>query len=164
MNAIFDRCSIRQYKQQPLKKEEIQLILKAAFCAPSASNKQPWFFIVVNDKNKLEKMSTFTPYATPLKKAAMGIVVCTDLNCNQYIDYGQQDCAAATQNMLLEAHELGIGSCWIGFYPHQDRVEKLKNYFQLEENIVPLWAVAFGYMDEAPNIKNKWKEEKIRYE
>ena len=104
MDAIFNRTSIRKYKQESLKKEEIDLILKAAFSAPSARNSQPWQFIVVENKYTL-----MTPYASFLKNAAMGMVVCADKNKNDSLDYCQQDLAAATENMLVEAKSLGIG-------------------------------------------------------
>lgn len=164
MNDIFERTSVRKFKQEPIKKEEIDQILKAAFSAPSARNAQPWFFIVVEDKQKLIELSDFSPYSKLLANATLGILVCGDINCNDSLDYCQQDCAAATQNMLVEAKHLGIGSCWLGGYPNIERVNILKSYFNLEKNIVPLWLVAFGYPDETPKIKEKFKENKVRYE
>ena len=121
MDAIFNRTSIRKYKQESLKKEEIDLILKAAFSAPSARNSQPWQFIVVENKDTLKDLSQMTPYASFLKNAAMGMVVCADKNKNDSLDYCQQDLAAATENMLVEAKSLGIGSCWLGVYPNEER-------------------------------------------
>ena len=85
MDAIFNRTSIRKYKQESLKKEEIDLILKAAFSAPSARNSQPWQFIVVENKDTLKDLSQMTPYASFLKDAAMGMVVCADKNKNVWI-------------------------------------------------------------------------------
>lgn len=164
MNCILERTSVRKFKDIKLKKEEIDKILKAAFSAPSAKNAQPWFFIVTEDKKKLHDLSAFSPYARLLAGAALGIVVCADTDANPSLDYCQQDCAAATQNMLVEAKSLGIGSCWLGGYPNDERVFTLKSYFNLPENIVPLWMVAFGYPDETPKVKEKWKENKIRYE
>ena len=164
MNSIYDRCSIRKFKQESLKKSEIDKILRAAFCAPSARNAQPWFFIVTEDKEKLKELSEFSPYAKLLADATLGIVVCADTDCNPSLDYCQQDCAAATQNMLIEAKELNIGSCWLGGYPNEERVQMLKMYFKLPQNIVPLWMVAFGYPDQKQEPKDKFKESKIRYE
>ena len=94
MDAIFNRTSVRTYKQESLKKEEIDLILKAAFSAPSARNSQPWQFIVVENKDTLKDLSQMTPYASFLKDAAMGMVVCADKNKNDSLDYCQQDLAA----------------------------------------------------------------------
>ncbi len=164
MNSIFERTSVRSYKAQRLKKEEVQQILQAAFCAPSARNAQPWYFIVIQDKGKLEKLSHFSPYASFLKEAAMGMIVCGDLSKNASIDYCQQDCAAATQNMLIEAKKLGIGTCWLGGYPNEDRVSYLREQMQIKEPLIPLWMISFGYPKEEPAIKDKWDDSKIRFE
>lgn len=164
MDSIFNRTSIRKYKDIPLKKEEIQKILRAGFCAPSAANKQPWQFIVVENKETLCDLSLMTPYAKPLEKAALGIVVCADLNVGINIDYCQQDAAAATENMLVEAKSLGIGSCWLGVYPESERMLALNHYFKLPKGIIPLWMISFGYVDEEIRVKDKWSEEKIHYE
>ena len=145
MDAIFNRTSIRKYKQESLKKEEIDLILKAAFSAPSARNSQPWQFIVVENKDTLKDLSQMTPYASFLKDAAMGMVVCADKNKNDSLDYCQQDLAAATENMLVEAKSLGIGSCWLGVYPNEERYLALNQYFKLPKGIVPMWMIATVY-------------------
>ena len=89
MDAIFNRTSVRKYKRKSLKKEEIDLILKAAFSAPSARNSQSWQFIVVENKDTLKDLSQMTPYASFLKDAAMGMVVCADKNKNDSLDYCQ---------------------------------------------------------------------------
>ena len=164
MDSILNRTSVRKYKDLPLKKEEIQKILRAAFCAPSAANKQPWQFIVVENKETLCDLSLMTPYAKPLEKAALGIVACADLNVGINIDYCQQDVAAATENMLVEAKNLGIGSCWLGVYPEAERMLALNQYFQLPKGIIPLWMISFGYVDEEIRVKDKWNKERIHYE
>lgn len=164
MDCIFNRTSVRKYTKEALKKEEIDLILKAAFCAPSAANRQPWQFIVVQNKQTLSDLSTMTPYASLLKDAAMCVVVCADKSKNPSLDYCQQDLAAATENMLIEAKSLHIGSCWIGVYPNEDRYLALNAYFKLPKGIVPMWMVAFGYPDQEIVVKDKFDEDKIHYE
>lgn len=164
MESIFNRTSVRKYKKQTLKKSEIDLILKAAFSAPSAANRQPWQFIVIENKDTLKDLSTMTPYASFLKDAAMGIVVCADKNLNDNLDYCQQDLAAATENMLIEAKSLGIGSCWLGVYPNEDRYLAINQYFKLPKGIVPMWMISFGYPDQEEVVKDKLDGEKIHYE
>lgn len=164
MDAIFNRTSIRKYKQESLKKEEIDLILKAAFSAPSARNSQPWQFIVVQNKDTLKDLSQMTPYASFLKDAAMGMVVCADKNKNDSLDYCQQDLAAATENMLVEAKSLGIGSCWLGVYPNEERYLALNQYFKLPKGIVPMWMISFGYIDQEEVVKDKFDSSKVHYE
>ena len=140
MDAIFNRTSIRKYKQESLKKEEIDLILKAAFSAPSARNSQPWQFIVVQNKDTLKDLSQMTPYASFLKDAA------------------------ATENMLVEAKSLGIGSCWLGVYPNEERYLALNQYFKLPKGIVPMWMISFGYIDQEEVVKDKFDSSKVHYE
>ena len=164
MDAIFNRTSVRKYKQKSLKKEEIDLILKAAFSAPSARNSQPWQFIVVENKDTLKDLSQMTPYASFLKDAAMGIVVCADKSKNDSLDYCQQDLAAATENMLVEAKSLGIGSCWLGVYPNEERYLALNQYFKLPKGIVPMWMISFGYIDQEEVVKDKFDSSKVHYE
>lgn len=164
MDAIFNRTSVRKYKQKSLKKEEIDLILKAAFSAPSARNSQPWQFIVVENKDTLKDLSQMTPYASFLKDTAMGIVVCADKSKNDSLDYCQQDLAAATENMLVEAKSLGIGSCWLGVYPNEERYLALNQYFKLPKGIVPMWMISFGYIDQEEVAKDKFDSSKVHYE
>lgn len=164
MDYIFNRCSIRKFKDEPLKEWEIQKILKAAFSAPSVRDLRPWQFIVIQNKETLEKLSTISPYASFLKDAPMGIVVCADTSVNPSLDYCQQDCAAATENMLIEANALSIGSCWLGVYPREERYLKVNEIMKLPKGIFPLWMIAFGYSDQKAVVKNKWDESKIHYE
>lgn len=161
MNAIYERTSVRQFTDQTLTQEQVNAILKAGFCAPSARNLQPWYFVVIEKESLIRQLQEFSPYASPLQTATLAIVVCADLSINPSTDYCQQDCAAATQNMLVQAKELGIGSCWMGGYPNQDRIEKIKEIIALPEHILPLWILAFGIPNQNPPVKDKWNEEKI---
>ncbi|WP_304154571.1 nitroreductase family protein [Megamonas hypermegale] len=164
MQDILNRTSVRRFLDRKIEQEKLKQILQAGFAAPSAKNTQPWEFLIVQNKETLAKMATFSPYAGPIGRAALGMLVCADTNCNPFIDYCEQDCAAATENMLIAAKKLGIGSCWIGVYSNSERVEPIRQYFSLPQNIVPLWMIAFGYPAETPKVKNKWNDAKIHYE
>ena len=164
MEAIFTRRSIRRFKNMPVSDEQIKLLMKAAFSAPSARNLQPWEFIVVTDSRRLCEMSDLAPGAKPLKEAALGIVVCANLKKNEQLEYCEQDLAAATENILLEANALGLGGVWIGMHPTPGRAQRLKVVFQLPEYIFPLWMIAIGYPDEEGTVKDKFREEAIHYE
>lgn len=164
MKSIFERRSIRKFKDIPLTKEQIDLLLKAAFNAPSAGNRQPWEFIVIQNAGKLCEMGDLTPGAKPLKEAALGIIVCANLEKNDLLEYCEQDCAAATQNILLEATELGLGGVWIGMHPTPGRAQRLKVVFRLPEHIFPLWMIAIGVPDEVGEIKDKYNPAAIHYE
>ena len=129
MQEIFKRRSVRKYTDQNIDQETIEKIVAAGMSAPSARDERPWHFIVVQDKNTLQDMSQLTPYASMLAQAAMGIVICADQNQHLNVEYDLQDCAAVTENMLIEAQHLGIGTCWIGGYPNQDRIENNEPIF-----------------------------------
>ncbi|MBP3853418.1 MAG: nitroreductase family protein, partial [Erysipelotrichaceae bacterium] len=104
------------------------------------------------------------PNAYMLKEAAMGIVVLAK-PVDTEVEYAMQDCAAATQNMLIAAKELGIGSCWIGCTPRMERVEKLRNIFpSIPQDVYPFWMIAFGYPKSDRGVKDKWDETKIHVE
>ena len=110
MNAIFNRRSIRKYINKDISEDIINKIIKAGMAAPSAGNEQPWHFILINDKNILNEIPKFHPYSQMLKEVSCAIVVCGDLSLEKYEGFWVQDCSAATQNMLLMAQELGLGS------------------------------------------------------
>lgn len=164
MNSIFTRRSIRHFKDIPLTQEQIEHLLRAGFQAPSARNLQPWEFIVVTDRQRLNEMADLAPSAKPLKGAALGIVVCGNLKKDEYLEFCEQDLAAATENMLLEAHDMGLGGVWIGMHPAAGRAQRLKVVFRLPEHIFPFWMIAFGYPDEEGKLKDNYDPSLIHYE
>lgn len=161
MEAIYSRRSIRRYEDRKIEAEKIKEILKAAMCAPSAGNEQPWHFICMEDHKSIDRIPEFHPYASMVREASHVVCVCADLNLQLYEGYWIQDCAAATQNMLLMAQELGIGSVWLGVYPREERIEGLKKLLKLPDNIVPFSLVALGYPAEKKPANSKYFEERI---
>lgn len=163
MNAIFERTSVRQYTDETLSKEQIEQIVKAGFCAPSAVNAQPWEVIVVTDPKELEELSHFSPYAMCLKEAKLGVVLLANRD-HQFGDaYDVMDLSAMSENMLVEARSLGLGDVWLGGYPEQERVEFLKTFFKLPENIIPYWVLSFGHPLHELKPKDKWDPKKVHY-
>ena len=118
--ALLNRRSIRKYKNQKINKEDIDKILKAAMYAPSAMNLQAWQFIVIDDKDVLIETIKSIPYAEMLKQSAAAILVCGDSSVEKNESWLLQNCSAVIQNILLSAHGLGIGSCWIGIHGMND--------------------------------------------
>ena len=145
MNSIFNRRSIRKYTKQEISNELIEKLLRAAMAAPSAGNEQPWHFVVIRDKEIMYKIPKFHPYAQMLNSANCAIVVCGDLNLETNKGFWVQDCSAASENILIEATELGLGSVWVGVYPDMVRVNPVKALLDLPENIIPLGIIALGY-------------------
>ncbi len=163
---IMTRTSIRAYTDQPVEKEKVERLLKAAMAAPSAGNKQPWRFVVIEEKALLGAVSMEIHTASMVEKAPLAIVVCGDMNetfPDEGLDYWVEDASAATENLLLAAHAMGLGAVWCGIYPLSDRVDFLKRLLKLPADIVPLGIVPVGYPAEAPTPKDKWKPENIHY-
>ncbi len=166
MNAIFNRRSIRKYTRQEISEEIMEKLLRAAMAAPSAENEQPWHFVVIKDKDILYEITQFHPYSQMLKMADCAIVVCGDLNLDACKGFWVQDCSAATENILIQATDLGLGAVWLGVYPDMSRVKPLQSFLGLPENVIPLCIVSLGYptdsrapadrFNPARIHKNKW--------
>lgn len=163
---IMTRTSIRQFTDQPVSKDTLDLIVKAGMAAPSAMNAQPWAFVVITDKEVLDSLNVIKPWFN-LKTATAAIVVCGNLEKTQegpLQEYWVQDCSAATENILLAAHAYGLGAVWCGVYPNQEIVPGVSRVLQLPENIIPLNVVTMGYPAENPEPKDKFKTENIHYQ
>ena len=162
---IMTRTSIRQYKDQPVEQEKIDIMLKAAMAAPTAVNLQPWHFIVINDKKVIDQLAGPQPTNAPLLIAVCGDTDKTTMpdGKGKLPDFWIQDVSAATENLLLAAHALGLGAVWTGVYPVMERTAEVANVLNCPQNIVPLAVVRIGYPDESPEPKNKFKEENISY-
>lgn len=162
---IMTRTSIRQFKAQPVEQDKVDILLKAAMAAPSALNLQPWHFIVINDKETIALLSGKRPTSAPLMIAVCGDTDKTMLpdGSTKLPDFWVEDVSAATENLLLAAHALGLGAVWTGVYPAMDRTAEVANVLNCPQNIVPLAVVRVGYPDESPEPKNKYKEENISY-
>lgn len=162
---IMTRTSIRQFKAQPVEQDKVDILLKAAMAAPTALNLQPWHFIVINDKETIALLSGKQPTNAPLMIAVCGDTDKTMLpdGSTKLPDFWVEDVSAATENLLLAAHALGLGAVWTGVYPAMDRTAEVANVLNCPQNIVPLAVVRVGYPDESPEPKNKYKEENISY-
>ena len=162
---IMTRTSIRQYKDQPVEQEKIDIMLKAAMAAPTAVNLQPWHFIVITDKEIMSQLAGPRPTNAPLMIAMCGDTDKTSMpgGRGKLPDFWVQDVSAATENLLLAAHALGLGAVWTGAYPDMNRVAGIAKLLNCPENIVPLAVVRIGYPDESPAPKDKFKEENISY-
>lgn len=166
-NMIFRRTSIRNYTNQQVTKEQIEMLLKAGMAAPSAKNVQPWEFIVVQNKETLSKITEFHPYASMLKEAPLAIVICgneSKINIGGIEELWTQDCAAATQNILLEVTELDLGGVWLAVYPKKDIMNNLAELLILPDHIIPFSIISIGYPAEDIKPKDKFNHDKIHYE
>lgn len=160
--VILKRRSIRKFTEEIIPEELVQELLTAAMAAPSACNKQPWEFYVIRDektRKKLRGVSLFTRM-----NATLMIVVAGNRKravSKKENDFWIQDCAAATENILLTATDLGLGACWCGLYPMEGPVEKTRSILSLPEEIIPMALIQLGYPDQAPAARTQYDEKKV---
>jgi len=163
IDGIFTRRSIRRYTNKELSQNQIDTLLKAGMYAPSARNQQPWHFIVVSKRELLNAISEVHPYAQMLKEAQLAIIVCGDEKLELSKGYWVVDCSAATQNILLAAHGIGLGAVWLGLHPREERKKDIKNLIKLPDHVQPLSLISVGYPNEEKDDPQRFKPERIHY-
>jgi len=160
MEAILTRRSIRRYTSKRVPKELTIELLRAAMSAPSASNEQPWHFVVIDDRKILDEIPRFHPYSDMLPEAPMAILVCVEL-IPEREGFVVQDGSAATQNLLLAAHAKGLGAVWLGIYPLEERIEGMRKLTHLPNHIAPLALIALGYPDEIIPGEDRYQPQRV---
>jgi nitroreductase len=164
LEAILTRQSIREYTPQAVPDELVGELMAAAMQAPSAGNQQPWHFILVTSRQQLNALADVLPFGKMLKDAPLGIVVCADLELEKYPGFWVQDCSSATMNILLAAHNRGLGAVWVGVFPIEARVSGLKHILGLPASVIPLSVIPLGY--PAPSTKpvvSRYDETRLHY-
>lgn len=164
---ILTRRSIRSFTEQAVSNGQIDTLLRAAMAAPTAKNAQPWVFVVVTDKTTLKQLAEELPYGKMIAQAPLAIIACGDLKkgIEGYGDgYWVQDVSAATENLLLAAHAMGLGAVWTGVYPVPERISSVKNLLSLPDSITPLNVIPIGYAANPGVVKDKYKPENIHYQ
>jgi nitroreductase len=161
--AIISRRSIRKYTDQQVSEELIMKILQAGMVAPSAHDHRPWHFILITSREKLLAIPRFHAYAEMLKQAPMAIVICGDKRIEKSSDYILLDCSAATENMLLAAHALGLGAVWLALYPRQERLQGIIDLLQLPPSIFPVSMIAVGHPAEQKTAADRFDAARIHY-
>ena len=164
IEAIKTRRSIRQYTGEVINDEQLDIILRAGFQAPSAHNFQPQEYIAIRNKETLETIAKRHKYAIALPLAGCGIVVCGDKEKETREGSLIADCSASMQNILLAAHELGLGAVWIGLHPVESFTKMISEVLNIPENIIPIGIVAVGYPDVKKEAIDRYNEEKIHKE
>ncbi len=168
IDAIMSRISVRKFTDQEIPEDAVRTILEAGMAGPSAVNARPFTFLVVKDPETLRKIADVNGAAAKLLAGAkMGIVVCADMkrSFEKAPMYTAVDTSIATENMILAAWDLGIGSCWLGTWPQPEKYEAQQALLGLPDDIVPHHIVAFGYPAQDTKVtKQKWEEDKVHYE
>lgn len=164
LTAIKTRQSIRIFTSKPVGQDIVAAILSAGMHAPTAKNKRPYHFIVIQDKPVLSLLARSNPNATMLESSAGAILICGDKNIEGTKEFLFADCAAATQNMLLSIHGLGLGGVWCGVAPNSDWRKLLIEQFSLPQKLEPISVIAFGWPGETKEPCCRWESAKIHYE
>ena len=162
LEAIQSRRSVRKYQDKAVPQEWIDQLLAAAMAPPARANQQPWQFIVVDDRGLLAEVARINPNAHMAAHARLGIVVCGDMSLEKSPGFWVVDCAAATQNLLLAAHALGLGGVWIGVYPRQERMDGLRRLFALPEHVIAHSMAVLGFPAEQPPPAHRFRPDRVR--
>ncbi|HEY63892.1 MAG TPA: nitroreductase family protein [Caldilineae bacterium] len=161
LRFIFARRSIREFTSEPVSDEDVQALLEAAMAAPSARNEKPWHFIVVRDPETIAQLAKTHRFASPVGRAPLCIAVCGDPSESEY---WVQDTSAATENILLAAAALGLGTVWIGVHPKPEREAHVRQVLGIPEGITPLNLIAVGHPAEEKPPRTQFDASRVHYE
>jgi nitroreductase len=166
LSFLFERRSIRRYTDQDISDETIELLLQAAMSAPSAVAKDPWRFVIIRKRQTREDIAAGLPNGKMLAEAPVGIIVCGDRKAAHKSEEGYmvQDCIAALENLLLGAHALGLGCCWLGVYPNEDRQTHIAGILGLPQGTEAVAAIALGYPAESKSPRTRYRAEYVHQE
>lgn len=164
LEAIRTRRSIRQFETQAVSDRELSTIIEAAMMAPSAGNQQPWHFVVITDRAKLDAITAFHPHSKMVLQAPVAILICGDPTGKPWPDFWVQDCSAATQNLLLAARDLGLGTVWAGVYPAEDRMAGFRRLLAIPEQVIPFALIPVGWPKGGFQAADRFRPELIHRE
>ena len=164
--TIFSRKSVRNYVEATVPPETLEFLVRAGMAAPSAMDRRPWEFIIINDKTVVKKLNDALPHAKMAEKAGHAIVVAGNIEKQaggKDSTFWIMDCSAAVENILIAAESLGLGAVWTAVYPNADRLKPVIETLGLPSNIVPLAFIPVGKPDESDKPKEKFDKEKIHW-
>ena len=163
MDAILSRRSIRKYTTKPVPDQLVKEVLEAAMSAPSAGNEQPWHFIVITDRQILDEIPKYHPYSHMVREAPVAILVCCDLQLDKHDGFWVQDCAAATENLLIAVQAQGLGGVWLGVYPREQRITGLRKLLAIPEHVIPFSLIPIGYPAEDKPRADRYNTARVHH-
>ncbi len=168
INAILTRRSVRTYTEEQIDSATLRTLLECGMAAPTAVNSRDWAFVVVTDRDQLQRIAACNGHAARmLPTAAAAIVVCGDTSraYKGAPDYWIVDAAAATQNILLAAHALGLGAVWLGTWPQEHKVKGISEILEIPSHIVPLSVISLGHpAPEARRERPLYEEDRVHFD
>lgn len=164
-DIMYGRRSIRKYTDELVSKEDIEILLHYGMSGPSACNKKPWKFYVVTNNEVLSRLRRASLFSN--MNAPCAIIVCGDENKalpKNMSSFWIQDCSAAIENILLGVESLDLGACWIGLYPQEKVVNRIRNILNItDDKIIPLGMVYIGHKKEEKKPSCAYDEANIEY-
>jgi len=166
LSFLFARRSVRRYQDRPIPDGLVRDLLEAAMAAPSACARDPWRLVVVRDQATLARIASGLPNGSMLADAGVGMVVCGELSAahDGQLSYMLQDCSAAIQNVLLACTALGLGACWLGVHPREDRVAHLRAVLGIPENVTPVAVISIGWPAAEIPARTRYNADKVHQE
>ena len=166
LDFIFSRRSIRKYTGRDIPESMLTDLLKAAMAAPSAVAKDPWHFIVLRSRDALDQLAAVLPNGKMLQEATAALVVCGDLHQahDQQLSFLLQDLSAAVENILLSANALGLGACWLGIHPREERIAAVSGLFALPARVIPVAGIALGWPAQEIAPRTRYNPECVHQE
>ena len=166
ISVIMNRKSVRSFTGEAVSKEQLETLLRAGMAAPTAVNKQPWSFVVVQDRKGLDALQAGSPSAPMLDKAAAAIVVCA-IPAKAFqgsAEFAVIDATLASENILLAAEAMGLGAIWTAAYPDQGRMDFLRATLKIPADVIPLNLIPIGHPTGVDKPKDKFVPDKIHWE
>ncbi len=164
---ILTRTSVRKFKAQAVEDAKIEILLRAGMAAPTSGDKRPWHMVVLKDKADIETYAASNKrHADDIRQTPLFIFVCADttrMTQGMGRDIWVQDLSAASENILLAAHAMGLGACWTTVYPIEKKIKGISSTLNLPGNLIPLNCIIVGYPAEAVTPKDKWDPSKVTY-
>jgi nitroreductase len=166
LETIHARKSVRNFTGAPASKSALDKILRAGMAAPTARNQQPWSFVAVTDRKKLDALASGLPSAKMLQKAGAAIIVCTDPEkaAGKSKDFAIIDATLAGENILLAVEALGLGAVWTAVYPDVHLMEHVRSELGIPKGVIPLNVIPVGVPTGEDKPKDKYKVEKVHWE
>ncbi len=166
LNFIFSRRSIRKFTTREVPEALLTDLLEAAMAAPSAVGKDPWHFIVLRSRGSIDQLAVHLPNGAMLHEASAALVICGDLNKahDQQLSFLLQDLSASIENILLAANALGLGACWLGIHPREERIAAVSQQFRLPQNVIPVAGIALGWPAQEREPRTRYNAECVHWE
>ena len=163
IEAMLSRRSVQQYTTQPVEGEVIDELLRAAMSACSAGSTEPWHFVVIQERRVLDNIAKLHPYAQMAKEAPVVVAVCGDEQTQKYMGLWVQDCAAATENLLIAAHAKGLGAVWLRVFPFIKLISAIRELLSTPKHVTPFSLIPLGHPAESKPSPDHYSSAHIRY-